>query len=208
MTRWLPCLVVVLGRLSYGAELELTVPPSVRWVEVEDTQRLPAAKATSRVFTDKGDPAVTLRVVTNPSRKLDYLPAVVAEMAERLRGEARREGHQVRVLEATTVEVEGVRVARILSVEVANVEAPTKTLSYHLPGEDGDVTVSLFGAQWEPAVEAEVTQMVMQARGVRASAQRGRDSIDSGQVLLGVVVLTFLLTVVGLVVGLRGKKAP
>jgi len=51
------------------------------------------------------NPELGLRVVTDPSRKLDYFPGVVKEMAERLKHP--QEGLPATIIEATALKVQG-----------------------------------------------------------------------------------------------------
>jgi len=186
---------------SQGAEVDLVLPPSDKWVEMADTMPLPSAKATSRSFRNKERPELGLRVVTNPSRKLDYPPGVVKEMAERLRSQ---EGRRVTILEASSITLSGVAAAKLVTME-----GETKTLSYHLPGEEGDEIISLTGPEWDSATEAEITAVVMSAKGLRASvlSRGGAPGIDTGVGLLAIVGVSFLLTIGLLVWGLRRKSA-
>lgn len=196
-------LILITAGVSLGAEVELVLPPSDEWVEMADAMPLPSAKATSRSFRSKARPELVLRVVTNPSRKLDYPPGVVKEMAERLRNQD-QEGRRVTILEASSITLNGVAAAKLVTME-----GETKTLSYHLPGEEGDEIVSLTGPEWDSAIEAEITALVMSAKGLRASvlSRRGVPGIDTGMGLLAVVGVSFVLTIGLLVWGLRRKSA-
>ena len=201
MNRRLVSFLIVFAGASQGAELELALPPSDHWVEQADPLPLPSAKATSRFWHSRENPELGLRVVTDPSRKLDYFPGVVKEMAERLKHP--QEGLPATIIEATALKVQGIAVAKLISVEGA-----TKTLAYHLPGDEGDQVVSLIGPQWEPSTEEELTAVVLAAKGLRASALAGSGTtMDIGLGLLGVVGVMFVITVGLLFWGLRRKGA-
>lgn len=183
--------VLVFSSLAaQGAEPLVALPPSADWVTVRDPLPLPTDRSSSRAFAHRADENLLLRLLIDPSRKLEYLPAVVRELAGRLQAGG------ARVLEASTIEVQGIQVARLLSVE-----GTTKTLAFHLPGPEGDQVVSLIGASWSPAVEDEVSRAVQQAVGLRGH----EGGVDVGVVLFGVMSTVFVLSVVFLVVGLRRK---
>ena len=162
------------------------LPPSSGWIEATDPLPAPSGRETTRFFRKKGNEAIGLRVVMETHR-LDYLPAVIAQMAQRLHAQATQGGLPVKVLDATSITVEGVPVARLLSTD-----GETKTLSYHLPGDEGDRMVSLIATEWDHETEQEVTNLVMAATGLRRpTATTG--SFDWGIALFGVMGLTFLI---------------
>jgi hypothetical protein len=142
---------------------QMTLPPSDQWEEVKDPA--PPADAThGRFFVSKKNPSIRLRVGTAKNLKLNYSDAFVIGVSEKMGARARAEGREFRVTQASVFELEGAAVAKLRIAD-----GPNQSLLFWLPGESGDVVLSLMGVEgaWDDKAEAEVSKAVNAAKHLR-----------------------------------------
>jgi hypothetical protein len=182
-------LLTVVSVAASAADLGLTLPPSSGWSERKDPHPLPSVIASSRYFVRTGDTNVTLRLVTDPSLRLDYSATVVNGLAARV---------------ATARPA--VKVSQMASFPVAGISVGTLTLSqsdlretvFYLPADRGDCVVTLTGK--DPAASAEVLTMVNGATGLR-----GPDEPGSGMGIMGGMAVMFMVVLSVLLFSMRRK---
>jgi hypothetical protein len=202
VSRPIALIVVVAALGSWAQRPELAIPPSEAWAEEADPGSLPSAEAHGRLFRRRGNESVTLRVVTDPRRMFDYLPPLIGVMANRAEVQGAGDGPKVRVLDATSLEIDGAPVAKIITAS-----GERRTSSYVLPCSQGDLAVTLVTGDGDGAIEEEIGKWILGAKGLRRPALSAAQGVDAGLVLFFVMALVFIASLFFLVWATRRRKS-
>lgn len=157
----LVCLLV--GAQVSAAAPELKLPPSEHWeLTVDDAP--PAGGSKGQFFMWKKDRNVQLRVGTFAAHRVDYTNEWVLAVSAEMGKQSRAAGRNLQVTEGLVFELDGASVAKLRTVD-----GDSKVILYWLPGEGGDVVLSLIGANgaWDDKAMREVERAVNGVKGLR-----------------------------------------
>lgn len=188
---------IVAVMLMAAPEVDLKLPPSEAWVEQKDPNPLPTSTATSRYFVRKDDPTFDLRVITEPSMRLDYTLPVLAELSKRfIVGQKKQGRHGLHLSDPRVFVVEGVNVGSFQVMDLTR----TSTLFY-LPSEGGDRVVTINGPSGQSAPIQEIMTFVQTAKQLRKP-----EMVESGRMFMGAIAVVSL-SVIGVLLFFMRKRA-
>lgn len=161
MRALLVCILV--GALPGAAAPELKLPPSEHWeLTVDDAP--PAGGSKGQFFMWKKDRNIQLRVGTFAAHRVDYTHEWVLALSAEMGKQSRAAGRNLRVTEGLVFELDGASVAKLRTED-----GDSKVILYWFPGDDGDVVLSLIGANgaWDDKATREVERVVNGVKGLR-----------------------------------------
>jgi hypothetical protein len=162
---WLT-LSLLLGAHLAAAAPELKLPPSEHWeLTVDDAP--PAGGSKGQFFMWKKDRNIQLRVGTFAAHRVDYTHGWVLAISAEMGKQSRAAGRNLHVTEGLVFELDGASVAKLRTED-----GDSKVILYWLPGDGGDVVLSLIGANgaWDDKAMREVERVVNGVKGLRRPA--------------------------------------
>ncbi|MDP1827548.1 MAG: hypothetical protein Q8L48_30030 [Archangium sp.] len=161
MRALLVCILV--GAQLSAAAPELKLPPSEGWeVAVDDSP--PTGGTHGQFFMWKKDHNIQLRVATFAAQRIDYTDAWVLAVSAEMGKQSRAAGRNLHVTEGLVFELDGAKAAKLRTED-----GDSRVILYWLPGEGGDVVLSLIGANgaWDDKAMREVERSVNAVKGLR-----------------------------------------
>jgi hypothetical protein len=182
-------LLVWVSCASLAASPVLKVPPSGEWEAVADPIPQPGA-SDGQFFVWKKNHDVRLRVATFKALREDYSNAYVMAVSAQMGKQSRAAGGNLKVTEGVVFEVDGAQVAKMRTED-----GSSQVLLYWLPGEEGDVVVSLMGANgaWDPDAKEEVEHAVYSVKHLR---RRGLSTDEAAETAVEVAFASVVVMVV------------
>lgn len=179
---------------------DLRIPPSDNWEAATDP--VPQSGLTGgQFFVWKKNPDIRLRFGTVTAMREDYTPGWVIAFSGAMAQKSRAAGGDLKVTAGVSFELDGARVAKIRMSD-----GPTQTLLYWLPGNEGDLALTLMGANgaWDDAAREEVERSANAVKGLRRTGPSLEESVETAS--YGAVFAAVALFVIGGLIALAFRR--